>query len=139
MTPFEFQKIISKLSVEEISNIKDIGPVVAQSIYGWFRDSKNQELIKELNEAGIELEKLELEAAKQPFSGLTFVLTGELKNFSRERAKEKIRELGGNAGSSISKNTNYVIIGENPGSKYDKAKKLGVKILNEQKFLKLIK
>lgn len=139
MSPLEFQKIISKLTVEEISNIKDIGPVIAHSIYDWFRDPKNQELINELNEIGIEIEELKTEAKKLTLNGLTFVLTGELKSFSREQAKEKIRELGGNPSSGISKNTDYVIIGENSGSKYDKAKKLGVKILNEQEFLKLIK
>lgn len=132
---------IQRLPVEEISQTKDIGPVIAQSIYGWFRDPKNQELLNDLKGANIQIdtESLKSSAKKQTLNGLTFVLTGELKEFSREQAKEKIRELGGQITGSVSKKTDYVIIGENPGSKYEKAEKLGVKVLNEKKFLEIIK
>lgn len=138
ISPLKLQKILNTLSIEELSAIKDIGPVIAESVYDWFRDPKNQSFMKDLNEAGIEIEAPGYEAKKQILEGTTFVLTGELTGFTREEAKEKIRKLGGNISSSVSKNTNYVIIGENPGSKYEKAKKLGVKILDEKEFLKLL-
>jgi len=139
MSPLELQKIFNTLSLEELSTIKDIGPVIAESMYHWFRDPKNQTLLKDLEEAEVSIEVPNYEVKKQVLEGMTFVLTGELARFTREEAKEKIRELGGDVSSSVSKNTNYVIIGENPGSKYDKAKKLGVKVLREKEFLKLLK
>lgn len=138
MSPLKLQKIFNKLSLEELSNIKDIGPVIAESIYDWFRDPKNHTLLKDLDEAGVRIEAPNYEAKKQILEGMTFVLTGELSRFTREEAKRKIRELGGGISSSVSKNTDYVIIGENPGSKYEKAKKIGVKILEEKEFLELL-
>lgn len=140
MSPLEFQKTINKMSLEDISSIKDIGPVVARSIYDWFHDPKNQKLIEEIGKADVEIEVKSLLRGqkKQSLKGFTFILTGELDNYTREQAKEEIRERGGDITSSVSKYTNYVIIGKEPGSKYDKAKKLGVKILKEEEFLKML-
>lgn len=139
MSPLQLLKNIEQLSVDEISNIKDIGPVVARSIYDWFLDQKNREFIKDLEDAGIQIELPKTEIGRQTLKDKSFVLTGELKSLSREEAKEKIRERGGETNSSVSKNTDYVVVGENPGSKYDQAKKLGVKIINENEFQKLLK
>ncbi len=126
------------ISLEELQNIPDIGPIVAQSIYDWFHDEKNINFLEKLEKVGIELEIPKIKIS-QKLAGKTFVLTGALKSMTREEAKEKIRLLGGNVSSSVSKNTDYVIVGEEPGSKYEKAKKLGVKIINEEEFLKMIK
>jgi DNA ligase (NAD+) len=133
-----------KISVEELENIQDIGPVVGKSVYGFFHNEKKLKLLKKLGEAGVNINtevKLRQNLPKFNFliSGKTFVLTGSMKALSREQAKEKIRDLGGKISSSISKKTDYLVAGENPGSKFEKAKKIGIKILNEGEFLKMIK
>ncbi len=127
---------IMKASLEEIENIYDIGPVTARSVYNFFRDKKNRKLIEDLKKAGVVIEKEERE---EKLRGKTFVITGTLKALKREEAEEKISRLGGRVSSSISKNTDYLVAGESPGSKFSKAKNLGVKILTEQEFLKTIK
>ena len=91
-----------------------------------------------MDKSGIKFEFPKLQVAGYKLRNLTFVLTGELKNFTRDGAKDMIRKRGGDISSSVSKKTDYVVAGENPGSKYDKAKKLGVKIINEDEFKKLI-
>jgi len=129
---------IKNAKKEELMQIQDIGEVVAENIYNWFRDKKNLEFLQKLKDAGIQIITPKIKK-HQKLKGKTFVLTGELENFTREEAKEKIRELGGNVSSSVSKNTDYVVVGKNPGSKYEKAKKLKVKIIKENEFLKMIK
>ncbi len=133
----DFQEFFSKLSIEDLEQNDDIGPVVAKSIYEWLREKHNIKLLNKLNEVGIELNN-PMDFTNGKLSGLTFVLTGELETLSRDEAKEKIRNLGGNVSSSVSKKTSYVVIGDNPGSKYVKAKELGVKIIEEKEFLELI-
>ncbi len=125
------------LSDDELQKIPDIGPKVSKSIYDWFRNSKNQKLLKRLEESGVELEPFIIKKNIGKFQGLTFVVTGSLENLTRDKAKQKIRDEGGNVAESVSKKTDYVIVGVNPGSKFDKAKKLGIKTLNEKEFLKL--
>jgi DNA ligase (NAD+) len=127
-------KIINA-SVEELMKVADIGEVVAKSIHAYFKDKKNLKLIKRLLQY-ITIEKVF--KVKQILSGKTFVLTGSLASMTREAAKEKIRSLGGDVSSSVSKETDYVVAGAEPGSKFDKAKKLGVKIISEKEFLSMI-
>ena len=129
---------IQKASLEELESVYGIGDVVAKSVYEWFRDEQNRELLERLlgqvkikNVGGRTAHKKKLEGKK-------FVLTGTMEGMSRDEAKEKIRSLGGDISSAVSKAVDYVVAGENPGSKYDKAVELGVKILNEQDFVKLI-
>ncbi|MFA5047497.1 MAG: NAD-dependent DNA ligase LigA [Patescibacteria group bacterium] len=117
----------------ELERIEDVGPKVSASIYTWLVDKANIKLVRELKERGVSV----VNPAKKftgKLQGLTFVLTGELTDFTRDKAKAKIRELGGCVSSSVSKNTDYVVSGDDPGSKYDKAKNLGVKIINEKEF-----
>jgi DNA ligase (NAD+) len=133
----EVLKIFQKFSLEDLQKIPDIGPIVGQSIYGWFHDEKNIKFLEKLDNAGIELEVPKIKIS-QKLKGLTFVLTGALKSMTRDEAKEKIRLLGGDISSSVSKNTDYVVVGEEPGSKYEKARRLGIKIINEKDFLKLL-
>jgi DNA ligase (NAD+) len=134
----EFVKKYSRLSKEDLEEVRDIGPKVSESIYGWFREPRNRDLLRKLDKAGVSIVREHREKGMQKFSGETFVLTGSLSSMSRDEAKEKIRALGGEISESVSSKTNYVVAGEDPGSKYDKANELGVKILKEKDFLKLI-
>ncbi len=130
---------LKKARVENLERVKDIGPVVAESIYDWFHQKRNLQFLKKLEEAEVRIEKPEVKAKKLKLKGLTFVFTGILESITRDEAKEKIRELGGKVSESVSKKTNYVIFGKEPGSKYEKAKKLSLKTIGEQEFLKMIK
>ena len=127
------------ISLEELQEIPDVGPKVAQSVYSWFRESRNLKLLEKMEEVGIKI-KVEKKSGKTgKLKGFSFVLTGSLETMERGEAKEKIRELGGDVSESVSKKTSYVVVGVEPGSKAEKAKKLGVKIINEKEFLTLIK
>lgn len=145
--PTNIAKHFSNLSIEDLQRIPDIGPTVAQSIYDWFHDKHNLELLAKLDKARVCIEVPKLQVgisssqarASSKLRGLTFVLTGELELMTRDEAKEKIRELGGDVSLSVSKNTDYVVVGKSPGTKYDKAKELGVKTIGEEEFLKLTK
>lgn len=129
---------IKHASLDEINSIYDFGEVMAKSVYEWFHDKNNLKLLDKLIAAGVKVKSLKLSAKNLKFSGKTFVLTGGLNRLTRDQAKAKIRELGGDISSSVSKNTDYVIAGADPGNKFEKAKKLGVKIINEEEFLKMI-
>lgn len=128
---------LQSAGLDELTEIEDVGPKVAESIFDWFRQKENIKLIDELQKNGVKIINPEKKAAGR-LQGKVFVLTGELENYSRNEAKEKIRSLGGDVSSSVSQNTDYVVAGENPGSKYDKAKQLSVKIISEEEFKKLI-
>ena len=130
---------IKEASVEELSKIPDIGTVVAQSIYDWFRSDYGQKLLVKFKKAGVLVLKQESTQKSSKLKGLTFVFTGSLNDISREQAEEIVRENGGDVSSSVSKETDYVVAGDEPGSKYDKAKKLGVKIVSEKEFLNMVK
>jgi DNA ligase (NAD+) len=130
---------IKNVPIEELEKITDIGPKVSESIYRWFREKKSLEFLQKLKKAGIVIKSQSPRHNNQKLEGKTFVLTGELGSMTRDEAKEKIRELGGDVSGTVSKNTNFVVAGSEPGSKFDKAQKLGVKIINEEEFLKLIK
>lgn len=131
----------SKLSLEDIQNMPDVGPIVAESIKEWFGNKKNLKVLEKLEENRVSLksEARLASASGGPLAGKTFVLTGTMAKLTRDEAKDKIRELGGEVSESVSKKTDYVVVGEEPGSKRDKAIKLGVKILNEEEFLKMVK
>ena len=130
---------ISELTVEELSKTSEIGPVVAQSIYEFSRNPANKKVLKVLRDAGIRFAEKLRSSATMRLAGKTFVFTGELKGYSRPDAEEIVRGLGGNASSGVSKKTDFVVAGENPGSKYDKAKQLGVRTIDEEQFNKIIK
>jgi len=130
---------IKKISLEEFQNIKDIGPIVARSIYNYFKGKNNLNFLDKLIKTGIKIEHIQTSFLEGKLKGLIFVLTGSLEAMSREKAKEKIRLLGGEVVETVSKNVNYVIVGKDPGSKYKKGEELGIKTINESEFLKLIK
>ncbi len=143
---------LKKASLEELQKITDVGPVVAKSIFDWFQEKRNLEFLEKLKKSGIEVrpprERGGLTSAIQSgerrgltsaIQGKTFVLTGGLEKMTREEAKEKIRLLGGEISESISKKTDFLVVGKDPGSKFQEAKKLGLKMLNEQELLKLLK
>jgi len=128
-------------SEEELQNVYGIGDVVAKSVTEYFTNKKHRKLVDDLlKEVSVENlpTKLGAHSAKSNIVGQTFVLTGTLTTLGREEAKEKIRESGGKSSSSVSKNTDYLVAGENPGSKLDEAKKLGVLVLSEHDFLKML-
>ena len=127
--------------MEKLQNIQDIGPVVAKSIHNWFHNERNVEFLKKLEKVGIKIKipSYKLKDISYKLKNKTFVLTGSLESMTRDATKEKIRSLGGDISESVSKKTDYVIAGGEPGSKYERAKKLGVKILNEQEFLNMAK
>jgi DNA ligase (NAD+) len=136
----DIAKVFGALSLEELQTVPDVGPKVAQSIYDWFRAARNADLLARLEDGGVVVEAMPARSeASIRLAGKSFVVTGSLEAMSREDAKERIRALGGDASESVSKKTSYVVVGAEPGSKYEKAKKLGVAILNEKEFLELIK
>ncbi len=129
------EKLMSA-SQEDLRNIYEIGEKIAESIYRYFQDKHNRDLISRLRKAGL---KFCVEnAVKTHLTGKTFVLTGTLTSMTREEAKESIEKLGGRVSTSVSKNVNYLISGDEPGSKLDKAKEIGIEIWNEEKFLKCL-
>ncbi|MGQ9797909.1 MAG: NAD-dependent DNA ligase LigA [Ignavibacterium sp.] len=126
-------------SEEEILSVYEIGPSISRSVKQFFSDKYNLELIEKLKKAGLNFSSEQKKPVKDNFfKEKTFVLTGTLSSFSRDEAAARIKKLGGKIASAVSKNTDYVIAGEKAGSKLDKAKSLGVKILNEEGFLKLL-
>ncbi|MAF79603.1 hypothetical protein CL629_00810, partial [bacterium] len=137
--PTDVLRVMQKLSLEDLQKIPDVGPKVAESIYGWFHEDKNVRLLKKLEKVGVKISNFQFPISKQgKLSGKTFVFTGGLESMSRDEAKEKARALGADISGSVSKETDYVVAGEDMGSKYDKAEKLGVKIINEEKFLNML-
>ena len=128
---------LRKAAKEKLEHIPGIGYVVTESIYKWFQSKRNQKLIEDLLKAGIKI--LPPEKIGKKLVGLTFVLTGSLETIARAEAQKKIRMLGGHLSGSVSKETDYLVAGKEPGTKLEKAKQLGIKILNEKDFLSLIK
>lgn len=120
---------------EELTTIPDIGGIIAKSVVEYFNDNHHRSIVEELKEIGLNTKYLGQEVEENSeFNGKTFVLTGSLQLFTREEAEEKIEQLGGKASSSVSKKTSAVIVGANPGSKYEKAKELGIPIWTEEEF-----
>jgi len=130
---------IIKASQDELQAVEQIGPKVAESVYEFSHNDRNIAVINELLSAGVKPEPPKKEAkAKGKLTGKTIVVTGILAGFSREQAEEAIRKAGGKASSSVSRNTDFVLAGENPGSKLDKALKLGVEVINEKQFVEML-
>ena len=131
---------LAQSSEEEVDTIPNIGGAVAHSVHDYFADKQNFRFIESLKKNGVRIRKQVTSSKKQgSLAGKKVVVTGTLESMSRDEAKATVRTAGGDWVSSVSKNTDYVVVGENPGSKADKARKLGVKILSEKEFLRLIK
>jgi len=126
-------------SVEELTAIPEIGPKMADSIVAYFRDPVNLRLLDRLEAAGVNMVQERAEEGRRPLQGKQFVLTGALSKYTRKEAQELIEKLGGKVSSGVSKNTDYVLAGEDPGSKYDKARALGVPIITEEEFEQMIR
>ena len=127
---------MEKASIEDLVKIPDIGDIIAKSIITYFEDNHNKSIVDELKELGINTKTTSMKKIEEneEFTGKTFVLTGSLEIFSREEAKEKIESLGGKTVDSVSKKTSVVIVGKNPGSKYQKAQSLNIPIWTEEEF-----
>jgi len=128
---------IRRAGYEELMEIEEVGPEIAESISHFFGSKENLQMLDELEELGMKIE-YEERAESGKLSGKVFVLTGELEGFTREEAKEKIESLGGRATSSVSDQTDYLVLGENPGKKLDEARKRGVELLDESQFRSLL-
>jgi len=129
---------VRKADLEDLQKINGVGDVVAQSLIAFFADKENKKLVDNLL-AQVKIEKASAsDADAKKLSGLTFVITGTLSSMSRDSAKSKIRSLGGNISESVSSKTSYLVAGENPGSKLNKAKELSIKVLVESSFLKFV-
>jgi DNA ligase (NAD+) len=125
--------------VEAIASIKGMGTVAAQNIVEFFQSEKNQAVLKKIKEAGVRTEDpIEEDGGPKPLAGKTFVLTGNLVNYGRKQAEELLKRRGATIGSSVSKNTDYVIAGAEAGSKLTKAQQLGINILDEDEFTRLL-
>jgi len=131
--------IAGKLQLEDWQKISNIGPKVAESIFEYFNGKNNIIFLKKLDNSGVKIISPKITAALLKLKGKVFVLTGSLQTLTREQAKDRIRELGGDISSSVSSSVDYVVAGSEPGEKYERAKKLAIKIINEKEFLNLVK
>lgn len=130
---------IMKATYEDLIQLPDFGEAVANSVLEYFRQEKNQQLLKKLKEAGVNMRSSSATETKdERFSGMTFVLTGTLPTLKRDEARKIIEKFGGKVSSSVSKKTTYVLAGEAAGSKLTKAQELGIQILSEEEFLKMV-
>jgi DNA ligase (NAD+) len=126
------------LKKDDLEKIPEIGPVLAASVVKFFAASKTKRMIAEFKKMGMGLSEQAVPVSESGLTGKTFVFTGELDSLSRPEAQRLVEESGGNCSSSVSRRTSFLVLGRNPGSKYSKAKQLGVKILSESEFLKLL-
>lgn len=136
---FETMDNLMKAEIEDLTSIYEVGPVMAESVVNFFRQEGTRKLIEKLKKAKVNMKTEKKKKGSQPLAGKTFVFTGELKSFARSEAEAKVKELGGNPTSSISKKTDFVVVGENPGSKLDKAKNLGIAVIDETEFIRMLK
>jgi len=129
---------IKKAELEALTNIQDIGEIVAESIISFFKEQNILNTIDDLFSLGVNPVYTEEEVKESLLSNKTVVVTGSLENYSRSEIKEKLEAIGANISSSVSKKTDYVLVGKDPGSKYDKALELNIKILTEEEIVKII-
>ncbi|MDO9026325.1 MAG: helix-hairpin-helix domain-containing protein, partial [bacterium] len=130
---------LQKATCEDISKIYGLGGAVGSSVETFFANKKNRQVLEKIKKAGVNLESSAETEVPQTFAGMTVVLTGSLPDYTREQATELIVGRGGQVTSAVSKKTSMVLAGSEPGSKLDKARKLGVKIIDEAEFIKLLK
>ena len=135
---FRSLEALSRASVEEIDDLYEIGPVVAQSVHEWFQSPANASLIARLREAGVRTSEVDTAVRSLTFQGMQFVLTGTLAGMGRDEAKAKVEERGGRVTSSVSKKTSVVVFGGDPGSKLAKAKELGLRCVEEAEFREML-
>jgi DNA ligase (NAD+) len=133
---FRSLRALGEAPVEAIDDIYEIGPAVAGSVHAWFRDPANQQLVARLEAAGLRVEEAGEGPGSQALQGLQFVLTGTLESMSRDEAKAAIEARGGRVTGSVSKKTSFVVAGSDAGSKLERARELGVEILDEEGFRK---
>ena len=136
---FGSMEAIAGASVEELQRAEEVGPIVAESVFQFFQEPHNQELMDRLRAAGLQFTYQSKRATGGPLEGLTFVLTGTLHTLSREQATELIVSAGGKVSGSVSRKTSYVVAGEDAGSKLNKARTLGLRIVDEGQFLDLLR
>lgn len=136
-TPENVMSAFRSYGKEDLERIKDVGPKMAESIYDWFRKKENEDFMKRLDDVGVRITPPEKQ--QNILEGKTFVFTGTLTGFERNEAKERVRKLGGEVSESVSKKTDFVVAGENPGTKKSKAEKLRVRILSENEFVDVLK
>lgn len=129
---------LAKATREELVSVPSIGPKIADSIIVFFRQEENRRIIDKLRKAGVKLEEAPAKLKESPLSGQEFVITGRLETFSRQEAEARIKELGGAVGSSVTRKTTYLVVGADPGSKRDKAIALGITLVTEEQFLRMI-
>ena len=138
MKKFRSIDALMKASYDQLIEVNDIGDTSARILLDYFHDEKNIEVIRKLEEYGLKME-IEESVQEATFAGLTFVVTGTLPTLSRKEAAALIENHGGKVTGSVSKKTNYLLAGENAGSKLDKAKNLGIHVISEDDLLKMIK
>ena len=131
---YENMDNLAEATVESLSMVEEIGPIVANSIREFFEQEQTKDLLKRLKDAGVNMERQKSEDEDERFAGKTFVLTGTLEKYSREEASNIIEKFGGKTSSSVSKKTSYLLAGEDAGSKLTKAQNLGVQIITEAEF-----
>ena len=137
---FPSVELLKQAGVEELTAVEGIGPEIAQSVFDWFHDRGNLGLLERLAAAGLRMEDPEPEAVPEgPLTGSTVVITGSLASMSRSEAEKAAAEAGAKVASNVSKKTDFVVVGENPGSKFEKAQQLGVEIVDEKEFLKRLR
>jgi len=129
---------LARQTLEDLTQVHEIGPIVAESIYNFFHNPKNLKVLDKLKKGGVIFPEEKTELRETPLAGRTFVLTGGLDSMTRDEARKIIESLGGRVSSSVSKKTDFVVAGKDPGSKYADAQRLGVKTLNEAEFKKMI-
>jgi len=136
----EFRSIeaLAQASVDDLTKVQDVGPIVAGRIVEFFSEERNQKVVAKLEQAGVKLEEDADARSSGPLSGQIFVLTGGLEAWSRDETARRIEDLGGKVASSVSKKTDYLVVGENPGTKLAKAESLDVKLLDEEGLVKLL-
>lgn len=135
---FKTLEKLANTTRDELNKISDIGPVVSKSIFEWFQKEHNQKLLAKFKKYGIQILETKTGVNAGKLADKTFVITGTLETMSREEAKEKIRESGGDISETVSSTTDYLVAGSEPGSKHERAKELKIKIIDEREFLKML-
>jgi DNA ligase (NAD+) len=135
---FRNMETLEKATEEELLSVSAIGPKIAASVLAFFHEERNRDIIRRLKEAGLKMEASAAAATELPLSGKEFVITGTLNAFPRSQAEARVKELGGDTKDNVTRKTSYVVVGADPGSKKAKAEKMGITILNEQEFLKIL-